>query len=170
MAISPLRVGNGRLAGVVVSFGLLTSCGASGSEPTPPPTPTAEQDTWYSFVVQCGDCPGLTNAQIDRTATPYRAKLRVGQATSLRATIRATCEALEAEPRVVRWVASDPTVIRVEPSSTESAIVTALAPGTSAITVERQLPSGAVVQMQVKDPGSASSCGPLPDVVFEISS
>jgi hypothetical protein len=33
---------------------------------------------WYAFVVQCTNCPGLTNAEIDRTTVPYRARLRVG--------------------------------------------------------------------------------------------
>jgi hypothetical protein len=144
---------------------MAASCGDSASDPTPQPTPSPE--TWYAFVVQCANCPGLTNAEIDRSNVPYRALLRVGQATSLRAAVREPCEPAQVQLDVTRWVVGNPQVIQVEPSSSESAIVRALAPGTSTITVERRYADGALARRSVKD-ASGSGCAALPDVVFEI--
>lgn len=156
----------GRAAAAALAVAVLTSCGESTSEPTAQPTPA--QDNWYSFVVQCGNCPGLTNAEIDRTSVPFRARLRVGQQTSLRAAVRFSCEPPQAQLDVTRWIVGDAGVIRVEPSSPESAIVTALAPGTSTITAERRYPDGSLSRKSLKDGQNTSGCGLLPDVVFEI--
>jgi hypothetical protein len=158
------------LGGVVAAAAaiLLTSCGDSASEPTPQPTPTPVQDNWYTFVVQCSNCPGLTNAEIDRSTVPYRARLRVGQLTSLRSVVRYSCEPPVTQIYVTRWIVGNPQVIKAEASSTESAIVTALSPGTSSITVERRYSDGTLSQKGLKDGQNNSGCGPLPDIVFEI--
>jgi hypothetical protein len=155
-----------KLASVILGVTLLVSCGDSSSEPTPQPTPG--QDGWYAFVVQCANCPGLTDADIDRSAVPYRARLRVGQLTSLRATARFGCEPAQAQLLITRWIVGDPRVIEVEASSTESAIVTALSPGTSTIIVERRYADGTLSQKSLKDGQSSSGCGIMPDIVFEI--
>jgi hypothetical protein len=144
------------------------SCGDSSSEPTPQPTPTPAQDNWYTFVVQCTNCSGLTNAEIDRSTVPYRARLRVGQLTSLRATVRLDCEPAQTQLSIARWIVGSPQVIKVEASSTESAIVTALTAGTSAITVERQYTDGTLSQKSLKDAQNNSGCGVMPDIIFEI--
>jgi hypothetical protein len=119
-------------------------------------------------VVQCSNCPGLTNAEIDRSSVPYRARLRVGQQTSLRATSRASCEPGEAQLDVVRWDVDNPQVIRIEASSAESAIVTALVPGTAAVIVERRYPGGALSRKNLKEASSSEGCAVMPDLVFEI--
>lgn len=162
------RPGCRGLGAAIVGAGLSAVCGSSAFEPTPQPTPTPAQDTWYTFVVQCSNCPGLTNAQIDRTVTPYRARLRVGQRTSLRAAVREPCEPVQDSLEINRWIAGNGQVVQVEPSSLESAIVTALAPGTSSITVERRFPDGTLNQKNLADAQSTSGCGPLPELVFEI--
>jgi hypothetical protein len=118
--------------------------------------------------VQCTNCSGLTNAEIDRTVTPHRARLRVGQLTSLRAVVRDPCEPGQTRLEITRWIVNSPSVIKVEPSSTESVIVTALAPGISPITVERRHADGTLSQKSLKDAVSTSGCGVLPDIVFEI--
>ena len=150
---------------MIASAALAASCSESASVPTPQPP---IEDSWFTFVVQCAGCPGLTNAAIDRSVTPHRARLRVGQLTSLRAASRDGCEAPQNSLQITRWVASDPSVLKVEPSSTESAIVTALAPGISAIIVERQLPTGGRSQRGLRDVQTTSGCGLLPEIVFEI--
>ena len=154
----------------VAAFGaiLVASCGDYGSEPTPQPTPTPAQDNWYAFVVQCTNCPGLTNAEIDRSTVPYRARLRVGQLTSLRAVGRFSCEPAQTQLDITRWMVGNPQVIKVEPSSAESAIVTALSPGISTIAIERRHTEGTLSQKSLKDSQSSSSCGLMPDMVFEI--
>jgi hypothetical protein len=110
----------------------------------------------------------LTNAEIDRSTVPYRARLRVGQLTSLRATVRFSCEPPVTQVDVTRWIVGTPQVIKVEASSTESAIVTALSPGTSTITVERRYADGTLSQKGLKDGQNNSGCGLMPDIVFEI--
>jgi hypothetical protein len=159
-AARPKRLGS------VVAAALLAACSDSGSMPTPQPTPV--EDSWFAFVVQCSGCPGLTNAEIDRTVTPHRARLRVGQQTSLRAASRDGCEAPQATLQITRWAPSAPSVLRVEPSSSESAIVTALAPGTSSISVERQLPTGGRSERGLRDAQTTAGCVRLPELVFEI--
>ena len=161
------RVGAGpaRVLAAIASA-LLAACSDSGSMPTPQPTPV--EDSWFTFVVQCTGCPGLTNAEIDRTVSPHRARLRVGQQTSLRAASRDGCEALQNALQIGRWTPSDPSVLKLEPSGSDSAIVTALAPGSSAITVERQLPTGGRSEGGLRDAQTTSGCARLPDLVFEI--
>jgi hypothetical protein len=144
----------------------LAGCGDSGSEPTPPSS--GSQASWYFYAVQCSNCPGLTNVEIDRTTTPHLARLRVGQLTSLRAAVRDGCGSPAPALQIVRWLASSPEVVRVEPSSSESAIVTALAPGSSRVTAERQLASGVLSQMSLRDAVATGGCSPLPELVFEI--
>jgi Pilus formation protein N terminal region len=166
--MTPLRAWlRRRMPAAAVSALLLASCGDSGSSPTPQPTPA--QDTWYAFIVQCGNCPGLTNAEIDRSSVPYRARLRVGQLTSLRAVVRFSCEAAQVQLDIPRWIVGNPQVIEVEPSSTESAIVTALSPGISTITVERRYSDGTLSQKSLKDPANNSGCDLMPDIVLEIT-
>lgn len=155
-----------RLAAAAFAAVLLASCGDSASEPTPQPTPT--QDNWYTFVVQCTNCSGLTNAEIDRSTVPHRARLRVGQLTSLRAVVRFACEPAQIQLDITRWIVGNPQVVKVEPSGTESAIVTALSPGISTITVERRYTDGSLSQKSLKDSQNNSGCGLLPDIVFEI--
>lgn len=164
---SPASLGC-RLAAAAFPAVLLASCGDSASEPTRQPTPAPAQDNWYTFVVQCTNCPGLTNTEIDRSTVPYRARLRVGQLTSLRAVVRFSCEPAQIQLDITRWVAGNPQVVKVEPSGTESAIVTALSPGISTITVERRYTDGTLSQKSLKDSQNNSGCGLLPDIVFEI--
>ena len=158
----------GRVAAAAFGTLLLASCGDSASEPTPQPTPTPVQDNWYAFVVQCTNCPGLTDAEIDRSTVPYRARLRVGQLTSLRAVVRFSCEPAQVRLDITRWIAGNLQVIKVEPSSTESAIVTALSPGTSTITAERRYTDGTLSQKSLKDSRNSSGCGVMPEIVFEV--
>jgi hypothetical protein len=157
-----------RAAAVAVVLGAVAAPSCGESEPGPTPLPTPGPDSWFAFVVQCAGCPGLTNAAIDRSTSPYRARLHVGQATSLRAAVRSPCEPPQLQLQVTRWIAGDPAVIRVEPSSPESAIVTALAPGTSAVTVERRSSDGTLAQKPLKDGAASAGCGVLPDVAFEV--
>ena len=146
----------------VLAASAVQSCGGSTTQPTP------ARDDWYALVVQCSNCPGLTNVEIDRSRVPYRARLRVGQQTSLRATSRDSCEAAAPQLDVVRWDVDNPQVIRIEPSSTESAIVTALVPGTATVVVERRYPGGTLSRKNLKEASSATGCALLPDLVFEI--
>jgi hypothetical protein len=146
----------------VAAASAVQSCGGSTTEPTP------ERDDWYAFVVQCSNCPGLTNPEIDRSRVPYRARLRVGQRTSLRATSRDSCEPAAPQLDVVRWDAANPQVVRIEASSAESAIVTALAPGTATVVVERRYPGGTLSRKNLKEASSAAGCAVMPDLVFEI--
>jgi hypothetical protein len=149
---------------------LLVACGDSTSEPTPRTTPTPAQDNWFAFVGQCSNCPGLTNAVIDRSSVPYRARLRVGQRSSLRAAVRFSCEPEQVPLDVTRWIVGNPQAITVQPSSTESAIVTAVAPGIS--TIHGRAPirrrHAESDQKSLKDGQDTSGCGLLPDLVFEI--
>jgi hypothetical protein len=162
----PSRRRRAGILNLIASGALAASCSESASVPTPGPTPI--EDSWFTFVVQCSACPGLTNAAIDRTVTPHRARLRVGQLTSLRAASRDGCEAPQNPLQITRWVTGDPSVLKVEPSSSESAIVTALAPGISSITVERQLATGGRSERGLRDAPATTGCGRLPEVVFEI--
>lgn len=157
-----------RIAATALGALLFASCGDSASEPTPQPTPAPARDSWYAFVVQCVNCSGLTNAEIDRASVPHRARLRVGQLTSLRATARLSCESAQVQLDIRSWIVGNPLVIKVEPSSTESAIVTALSPGTSTITLERRYTDGTLSQKSLKDAQDSLGCGLMPDIVFEI--
>ena len=157
-----------RAGAVIVCAALLAGCGSSVSQPTPQTSPTPGPDSWYATVVLCGNCPGLTNPEFDRSTAPSRARLRVGRITSLRAALREGCEPPQPVLQIDRWIASDPQVIRIEPSSGESAIVTALAPGLSSISVERRLADGRLIQSGLKDAQLIIGCAPLPDLVLEI--
>jgi hypothetical protein len=161
-----LTAGAAGVFAAITSAALLTACGDSGSMPTP--QPSGVEDSWFTFVVQCTGCPGLTNATIDRTVTPHRARLRVGQLTSIRAASRDGCEALQNALQITRWTPGDPSVLKLEPSGSDSAIVTALGPGLSSVTVERQLPTGARSERGLRDAQTTSGCGLLPELVFEI--
>ena len=151
-----------RVLAVLTAASATQSCGGSTTEPTP------ARDDWYAFVVQCSNCPGLTNAEIDRSRVPHRARLRVGQQTSLRATSRAPCEPGEPQLDVVRWAVDDAQILRIEASSTESAIVTALVPGSATVVVERRYPGGALSRKTLKDASSSAGCALMPDLVFEV--
>jgi len=70
---------------------------------------------------------------------------------------------------VSHWVASDPSVIGLEPSSAESAIVTALAPGVSRITAQRTLQDGNESVVGLSDPlRTDAACEPQAEFVFEV--
>lgn len=156
----------GVLAALLLAGVGAASCGKSGSGATP--EPSAGREGWYLYAVQCANCPGLTNVEVDRSGTPHRARLRVGQQTSLRAAVRDGCGTAEVQLNIVRWLASDAQVIRIAPSSPESAIVNALAPGKSRITAERQLSSGVLSQMTLTDATSTMGCAALPELVIEV--
>jgi len=157
---------SGLLLLVAIGFG----CGDNpATNPTPEPTPVAE--SWYVSPVLCGNCPGLTNVDFDRTVTPHRARLPVGALTSLRANALFGCGTDEVTLHIVRWIVGDPSVISVEPSSAESAIVTALKPGLSSLRAERQLPTGALGLGDLQDGFESSElprCQGLPALVFEV--
>jgi len=146
-----------------------TGCGESPSSPQP--QPSASEEDAYIFTVMCGNCPGLTNVEIDRSVSPHRAVLGVGRQTSLRAVAANGCTGFEPTLQVTRWAASDPSVIELTPSSSESAIVTALKPGTAAITADRQLQDGTTTPIGLRDanaPDAAPGCAPLPALVFAV--
>jgi len=151
---------------------VLVISGGCGHEVTPTPPPVAQQDTWYFYPLICGvnGCPGLTNVEVDRASTPPRVKLPVGKLTSLRAKSLEGCGQTEGQLNIRRWVASDPLVIKIEPSSNESAIVTGLTPGVSRVTAERGLPDGSVVVVGLSDPYrlETGGCALQPEFLFEI--
>lgn len=154
----------------LLSVGLLQAC---GTEPpaAPAPQPTPSQESAYIFTVMCGNCPGLTNVDIDRSVTPHRARLGVGRLTSLRAAAINGCRDFEFTLNVPRWTVSDPSVIRLEPSSSESAIVTALKPGLATIVADRQLSDGTITQILLRDTFASPLpplCSPLPELVVEV--
>jgi hypothetical protein len=150
---------------------MTAACGADAPTPVPSPSP---QEDWLAFAVICasGSCPGLTNAPIDRSVTPARARLRVGQKTSLRAFAFEECPQFEEFLDVRNWTASDPAVIDVEASSYESAIVTALAPGVSAVRAERVRPDGTISAGGLRDaaagPTQVTGCRTRPEVRIEV--
>ncbi|HXV61259.1 MAG TPA: hypothetical protein VEK15_11235, partial [Vicinamibacteria bacterium] len=119
--------------------------------------------------MMCSNCPGLTNVEIDRTVRPFLARLAVGELTSVRAVAIEECGTEQPMLQIVRWIVSDSSVIAVEPSSPESAIVTALNPGRSRLVAERMLPEGGLGQVGLRDPFlELSQCTMLPELVFEI--
>jgi hypothetical protein len=143
--------------------------GGTASGPTPPGT--ALPESWYVFTGMCSNCPGLTNVEIDRSVTPHRARLAVGRLTGLRAVAVDGCGTDQLTLQIDRWIVSDPSVVKIEPSSSESAIVTALKPGLSRVTAERRLPDGTVVQTGLRDafvPTPPAQCAPLPELVLEV--
>lgn len=153
-------------------FILLAALGAQcgdGPRPGPAPDPVPILESWYVFPVSCSNCPGLVNVAIDRTAAPFRAKLGVGEKTSLRAVSVDGCGTEQLTLQIDRWIPSDPTVLEVEPSSSESAIVAGLAPGLSRLAAERVLPRGGRSLVGLRDPFQGTSgCAALPELVVEI--
>jgi hypothetical protein len=156
----------------VAAAALLVEMSGCGDSPAgPQPQPTVSEEDAYIFTVTCGNCPGLTNVEIDRSVAPHHALLGVGLQTSLRAVAPDGCKGSQPTLQVTRWVASDPTVIQLTPSSSESAIVTALKPGTAEVTANRQLADGTVIPIGLRDafaPDAAPGCAPLPALVFAI--
>jgi hypothetical protein len=147
---------------------LAVHCGDSASGPTAEPTPAAE--TWFISPVLCSNCPGLTNVEVDRTTTPPHAKLGVGTLTSVKAIAKVGCGTEQSGLlKITRWEVSDPRVIKVEASSDESAIVTALALGSSRISAERILPGGTVGMGGMRDAFRADPpCPPQPELLLEV--
>jgi hypothetical protein len=137
----------------------------------PAPEPSPRQEGAYVFTVMCANCPGLTNVDIDRSVMPHRARLAVGRFTSLRAAAIQGCRDSQATLEIVRWAVSDPSVLRVEPTSSESATVTALAPGVVSVTAERRLPDGTLSRLRLRDgfaPLPPTLCSSLPALLFEV--
>lgn len=145
-------------------------CGDSTSSPTPQPTPTPQIETWFLAPVLCANCPGLTDVTVDRTTTPAQARLSVGQLTSIRAVAKVGCGTEEPGLlQITRWDVSDPNVVKVEPSSDESAIVTALATGTSTVTAQRRLPDGTLSLGGLRDSFRADPpCPAQPELVLDV--
>jgi hypothetical protein len=167
------RRGNASVRPAVVAILVLVfiaACG-HGVTTTPPPTP-APQDTWYFYPLLCGPngCPGLTNVEVDRTSTPPRVRLPVGKLTSLRAKALEGCGQTELQLNIRRWIVADPAVISIQPSSSESAIVTALATGVTRISAERVLPDGSVGIASLSDPLrlETGGCTPQPEFLFDV--
>lgn len=119
----------------------------------------------------CANCPGLTNVDIDRSVMPHRARLAVGRLTSLRAAVIDGCGGSQATLDIVRWTVSDPSVISVEPTSSESATITALTPGAVSVTADRRLPDGTLSRLRLRDgfaPLPPTLCSSLPALLFEV--
>ncbi len=145
---------------------LAAGCGGSASSPNP--TPTVE--TWFVVPVLCSSCPGLTDVQVDRSTVPSRARLPLGARTSVRATAKVGCGGdSSGSLAITRWEASDPAVIRVEPASDDSAIVSALAVGTSRLTAERRLPGESASLGGLRDSFRADPpCPAQPELLLEV--
>jgi hypothetical protein len=119
----------------------------------------------------CANCPGLTNVAIDRSAMPHRARLAVGRSTSLRAAVIDGCRESQATLEIVRWQVSDPTVLSLEPTSSESATVTALVPGVVSLTADRRMPDGTLSRLRLRDgfaPLPPTLCSSLPALLLEV--
>jgi hypothetical protein len=159
------------LGPLLVAVAMAYACGADGPTPAPSPSPA---EGWLVFAVGCAapGCPGLTAVTIDRSFTPARGRLRVGEQTSLRAVAVGGCAQFELFLNVRNWTASDPSVIKVEPSSFESAIVTALAPGVSAVRAERVRPDGTLsaggLRDAVQNPQEVTGCFTRPELRIEV--
>jgi hypothetical protein len=155
----------------VVPLSIAVIC--CGSEPpaAPAPEPTPRPEGAYVFTVMCANCPGLTNVDIDRSVVPHRARIAVGRVTSLRAAPITGCRDFQTTLDIVRWTVSDPSVLSVEPSSSESATVTALTPGVVSVTADRRLPDGTVARLRLRDgfaPLPPTLCSSLPALLFEV--
>jgi hypothetical protein len=119
----------------------------------------------------CANCAGLTNVDIDRSVLPHRARLAVGRSTSLRAAPIDGCRESQATLDIVRWAVSDPSVLSVEPTSSESATVRALTPGMVGVTADRRLPDGTLIRLRLRDgfaPLPPTVCSSLPALLFEV--
>ena len=146
--------------------------GGCGSDPAgPAPEEPFHPEGAYVFTVMCINCPGLTNVEIDRSVIPHRARLGVGRITSLRATIIGGCGQAAGTVDIVRWTVSDPALMSIEPTSSESATVTALAPGVVSVTADRRLPDGTLSHVRLRDgfaPQPPTLCSYLPALLFEV--
>jgi len=143
-----------------------------GSDPAgPAPEEPFHPEGAYVFTVMCINCPGLTNVEIDRSVIPHRARLAVGRSTSLRATTIAGCGQSPGTVEILRWTASDSALMSIEPTSSESATVTALAPGVVSVTADRRLPDGTLSRVRLRDgfaPQPPTLCSYLPALLFEV--
>jgi hypothetical protein len=159
-------------AGVLALLFVLTGGGCGGANQSTP-SPPEPRDSWYFYPVICGDpgCPGLTNVEVDRTTSPPRVTLPAGRLTSLRAKSLIGCGQVERVLTIRRWIPENPSVIEVEPSSSESAIVTALRPGVSRVSAERVLPDGSLSTTALSDPYrlETGGCAQQPEFVFEVT-
>ena len=164
-----MRTGAGHRGSILLSSVAVIAC---GSDPAGPPAEAPfHPEGAYVFTVMCANCPGLTNVDIDRSTVPHRARLAVGRITSLRAAAIQGCRDSQATPEIVRWTVSDPSVLSVEPTSSESATVTALAPGVVNVTADRRLPDGTLARLRLRDgfaPQPPTLCSFLPALLFEV--
>jgi hypothetical protein len=159
-----------RLVPVVSLSVTMFGCGSD-----PPGGPAAEPPSHpegaYVFTVMCANCAGLTDVDIDRSVVPHRARLAVGRLTSLRAAAIDGCRDFQTTLDIARWTVSDPSVLRVEPTSSESATVTALAPGLVSLAADRRLPDGTLARLRLRDgfaPLPPTLCSSLPALLFEV--
>jgi hypothetical protein len=155
----------------VLPLSLAVVCCGSDPPGGPAPQPSPRQEDAYVFTVMCANCPGLTNVEIDRAVVPHRARLAVGRFTSLRAAVIDGCRESQATVDIVRWQVSDPTVLSLQPTSPESATVTALAPGLVSVTADRRLPDGTLRRLRLRDgfaPLPPTVCSSLPALLFEV--
>jgi hypothetical protein len=156
---------------VVVPLSVAVMCCGSDPLARPAPEPTPRQEGAYVFTVMCANCPGLTNVDIDRSVVPHRARLAVGRLTSLRAAVIDGCFGSQVKLDIVRWTVSDPSVMRVEPTSSESVTVTALTPGVVSVTADRRLPDGTLSRLRLRDgfaPLPPTLCSSLPALLIEV--
>jgi hypothetical protein len=119
----------------------------------------------------CANCAGLTNVEIDRSVMPHRARLAVGRSTSLRAATIDGCRQTQTTLDIVRWTTSNPSVLSVEPTSSESATVLALTPGVVSLTADRRLPDGTLGRLRLRDgfaPLPPTLCSSLPALLLEV--
>jgi hypothetical protein len=154
---------------VPLSVAVICCGGDPVSAPAPEPTPRPEGA--YVFTVMCANCPGLTNVDIDRSVMPHRARLSVGRFTSLRVAPITGCRDFQTTLEIVRWTVSDPSVLSIEPTSSESATVMALTPGVVSLTADRRLPDGTLGRLSLRDgfaPLPPTVCSSLPGLVFEV--
>jgi len=81
------------------------------------------------------------------------------------------CRDFQTTLDVVRWTVSDPSVLSVEPTSSESATLMALTPGVVSVTGDRRLPDGTLSRLSLRDgfaPLPPTVCSSLPALVFEV--
>jgi hypothetical protein len=155
----------------VVPLSVAVICCGSDPVSAPAPEPPPRQEGAYVFTVMCANCPGLTNVDIDRSVMPHRARLAVGRFTSLRAAPITGCRDFQTTLDIVRWTVSDPAVLSIEPTGSESATVMALTPGLVSVTADRRLPDGTLSRLRLRDgfaPLPPTLCSSLPALLFEV--
>jgi len=164
------RLNTVRFAPVLLSSVAVIGCGGDPfAGPAPGPSPGEEGA--YVFTVMCANCPGLTNVDIDRSILPHRGRLAVGRSTSIRAAAIDGCRYSQTTLDIVRWTVSDPSVVSLEPTSSESAILRALRPGVVSLTADRKLPDGTLSRLALRDgfaPLPPTVCSSLPPLLLEI--